>query len=172
MSQTILTSWVGGQPVHNANGETFAVVNPGTGQEIYRVEQADTAVMKAAVAAAQQGFAVWSALTAMERSRILRRAADLLREDNDRLAEIEVLDTGKPWQEACAVDVQTGADAIEFFACEAPGMEGNTQPVGNDFYYTRHEPLGICAGIGAWNYPLQIACWKAAPALACGNAMI
>ena len=80
--------------------------------------------------------------------------------------------TGKPWQEASVVDVVTGADAIEFFAGLAPAIEGNQQDLGGDFYYTRREPLGICAGIGAWNYPLQIACWKAAPALACGNAMI
>ncbi len=70
------------------------------------------------------------------------------------------------------VDVVTGADSIEFFAGLVPGLEGNQQSIGDDFYYTRREPLGICAGIGAWNYPLQIACWKAAPALACGNAMI
>ena len=70
------------------------------------------------------------------------------------------------------VDVASGADAIEFFACEAAGIEGNSQSLGSDFYYTRREPLGICAGIGAWNYPLQIACWKAGPALASGNSMI
>jgi betaine-aldehyde dehydrogenase len=70
------------------------------------------------------------------------------------------------------VDVVSGADSIEFFAGLAPSIEGNQQQVGGDFYYTRREPLGICAGIGAWNYPLQIACWKSAPALACGNSMI
>lgn len=172
MNDTVLTSWVDGQPLSNAGGETFAVTNPATGKTAYRVEQADEAVIEAAVQAARKGFAAWSTLPAMERSRILRRAADLLRERNDELARIEVIDTGKPWQEASAVDVQTGADAIEFFACEAPGLEGTTQDLGGDFYYTRREPLGICAGIGAWNYPLQIACWKAAPALACGNSMI
>jgi betaine-aldehyde dehydrogenase len=96
----------------------------------------------------------------------------LLREKNDQLAAIEVADTGKPWQEASVVDIHSGADAIEFFAGLAPAIEGNQQQVGEDFYYTRPEPLGVCAGIGAWNYPLQIACWKAAPALACGNVMI
>jgi betaine-aldehyde dehydrogenase len=108
----------------------------------------------------------------MERARTLLKAVALLRVRNDELAEIEVRDTGKPWQEASVVDVVTGADAIEFFAGIAPSLEGNQQDLGGDFYYTRREPLGICAGIGAWNYPLQIACWKAAPALACGNAMI
>lgn len=172
MSDLTLHSWVNGAPMSNTSGGTFDVINPATGEAIYRVEQADETAMAAAIASAQQGFEVWSNTPAIERARILRRAADLLREHNDRLAAIEVLDTGKPWQEASVVDVVTGADAIEFFAGEAPGMEGNSQPIGNDFYYTRREPLGICAGIGAWNYPLQIACWKAAPALAAGNSMI
>ena len=100
------------------------------------------------------------------------KAVALLRERNDELAMVEVRDTGKPRQEAEAVDVVTGADAIEFFAGLAPSIEGNQQDLGGDFYYTRREPLGVCAGIGAWNYPLQIACWKSAPALACGNSMI
>lgn len=172
MSGLTLHSWVNGAPLPNASGDIFAVINPATGAELYRVEQADETVMAAAIASAQQGFTLWSQTPAMTRARIMRRAADLLREHNDRLAAIEVLDTGKPWQEASVVDVATGADAIEFFAGEAPGLEGNSQTVGSDFYYTRREPLGICAGIGAWNYPLQIACWKAAPALAAGNSMI
>jgi betaine-aldehyde dehydrogenase len=103
---------------------------------------------------------------------VLLKAVAILRERNDELAAIEVQDTGKPWQEASVVDVVTGADSIEFFAGIVSGLEGAQQQVGGDFYYTRREPLGICAGIGAWNYPLQIACWKAAPALASGNAMI
>ncbi len=156
----------------NDNGETFDVINPATGKVIYQVEVADEIVKQAAIASAQRGFATWSAMSAIQRSRILLKAVALLRERNDELAKIEVLDTGKPWQEASVVDVESGADSIEFFAGLAPGIEGNQQQVDGDFYYTRREALGICAGIGAWNYPLQIACWKAAPALACGNSMI
>ncbi len=156
----------------NTSGEKFEVINPATGKVIYQVEVADEKIKQQAIASAQRGFATWSAMSATERSRILLKAVALLRERNDELATIEVLDTGKPWQEASVVDVASGADSIEFFAGLAPGIEGNQQSVDGDFYYTRREPLGICAGIGAWNYPLQIACWKAAPALACGNAMI
>jgi len=156
----------------NDSGETFDVINPATGKVIYQVEVADEQVKQAAIASAQRGFATWSAMSAIQRSRILLKAVALLRERNDELAKIEVLDTGKPWQEASVVDVESGADSIEFFAGLAPGIEGNQQQVDGDFYYTRREALGICAGIGAWNYPLQIACWKAAPALACGNSMI
>jgi betaine-aldehyde dehydrogenase len=156
----------------NHSGETFDVINPATGEVIYQVEVADEQIKQEAITSAQRGFATWSAMSAIERSRILLKAVGLLRERNNDLATIEVLDTGKPWQEASVVDVHSGADSIEFFAGLAPAIEGNQQSVDGDFYYTRREPLGICAGIGAWNYPLQIACWKAAPALACGNVMI
>jgi betaine-aldehyde dehydrogenase len=156
----------------NDSGETFDVINPATGKVIYQVEVADEKIKQATIASAQRGFATWSAMSATQRSRLLLKAVALLRDRNDELAEIEVLDTGKPWQEASVVDVESGADSIEFFAGLAPGIEGNQQQVDGDFYYTRREALGICAGIGAWNYPIQIACWKAAPALACGNSMI
>jgi len=172
MSLPRYQNYVNGRLLANASGETFPVTNPGTGEVIYEMEVADAEVQAAAIDAAKAGFAHWSAMTGIERSRILLRAVALLRERNDELAGVEVRDTGKPWQEAVAVDVVTGADAIEFFAGLAPSIEGNQQDLGGDFYYTRREPLGVCAGIGAWNYPLQIACWKAAPALAAGNAMI
>ncbi|WP_281214209.1 betaine-aldehyde dehydrogenase [Shewanella insulae] len=172
MSLVVYQNYVHGRYLSNETGETFDVVNPATGEVDYRVEVADDKIKQAAIDSAKAGFATWSSMTPMERSRILLKAVALLREHNDALAAIEVQDTGKPWQEASVVDVVTGADAIEFFAGLAPGIEGNQQSVGDDFYYTRREPLGICAGIGAWNYPLQIACWKSAPALACGNVML
>ncbi|WP_108652342.1 betaine-aldehyde dehydrogenase [Dongshaea marina] len=165
-------NYISGQYLDNQSGETFDVLNPATGKVIYQVEIADEKIKKAAIESARHGFEVWSSMSGMDRGRILNRAVNLLRERNDELAKIEVLDTGKPWQEASVVDVVTGADSIEFFAGLASSIEGNQQDLGGDFYYTRREPLGICGGIGAWNYPLQIACWKAAPALACGNAMI
>ncbi|TDT43526.1 betaine aldehyde dehydrogenase [Halospina denitrificans] len=172
MPLTRYQNFVAGKPMPNSTGETFEVVNPGTGEVIYEVEVADEGVRQAALESARLGFATWSAMTGMERARILNRAVALLRGRNDELAKIEVLDAGKPWQEASEVDVNTGADSLEFYAGLAPALEGNQQDLGGDFYYTRREPLGVCAGIGAWNYPLQIACWKSAPALACGNSMI
>lgn len=165
-------NFVNGQYLANRTGECFDVINPATSKVIYRVEVADEYIQQNAIKSAQQGFALWAKMSGVERSRVLLKAVSLLRANNDELAAIEVADTGKPWQEASVVDIQSGADAIEFFAGLAPAIEGNQQQVGDDFYYTRPEPLGVCAGIGAWNYPLQIACWKAAPALACGNSMI
>ncbi len=172
MSHLCYKNYVNGRFMANTTGETFSVVNPATGKEIYQMETADNTVLAAAVKSARQGFKVWSAMDAVQRSRILMAAVVLLRERNHELACIEVRDTGKPLQEAAAVDVVSGADVIEFFAGAAPGIEGSQQDLGRDFYYTRREPLGVCAGIGAWNYPLQIACWKSGPALACGNSMI
>jgi betaine-aldehyde dehydrogenase len=88
------------------------------------------------------------------------------------LAREEVLDTGKPIAEALTVDVISAAECLEYFAGLAPTIHGEYFDLGGPFAYTRREPLGVCAGIGAWNYPIQIASWKSAPALACGNAMI
>jgi betaine-aldehyde dehydrogenase len=112
-------------------------------------------------------------MTAMERSRILRRAVDILRERNDELAQLETLDTGKAYSETSTVDIVTGADVIEYYAGLATAIQGEQVPLReSSFFYTRREPLGVVAGIGAWNYPIQIAMWKSAPALAAGNAMI
>ncbi len=168
----LLCSFVGGRYVDNKTGNSFPVYNPASGSLSYRVQTSDEFILQAAIESAYSGFLLWSSMPAVQRCRILNRAVTLLRERNDELARIEVRDTGKPWQEASTVDVASGADCLEFFAGLASSIEGNQQDLGADFYYTRREPLGICAGIGAWNYPLQIACWKAAPALACGNSMI
>ncbi|TMP47482.1 MULTISPECIES: betaine-aldehyde dehydrogenase [unclassified Pseudoalteromonas] len=172
MTTPVYENFINGHFLKNQTGDTFAVKNPATDEVIYHVEIADEFIQNAAIESAKQGFAAWSAMTPIERSRILLKAVAILRERNDELAKVEVLDTGKPWQEAECVDVETGADVIEYFAGLAPAQVGQQQMVGNDFYYTRKEPLGICAGIGAWNYPLQITCWKSGPALAAGNSVI
>ena len=103
---------------------------------------------------------------------MLRRAAEMIRERNQALSELESLDTGKPIQETLVADACSAADALEYFGGLAGTLTGEYIPLGDDFAYTRREPLGVCLGIGAWNYPTQIACWKGAPALACGNSMV
>jgi betaine-aldehyde dehydrogenase len=156
-----------------AAGERFASINPATGEVLGYVTAAGPAQVDAAVRAAQRAQADWGARTGTERSRVLRRAADILRSRNAELAELETRDTGKPIQETRVVDVASGADCFEYFAGLVQSLSGEHIDLGTQaFGYTRREPLGVVAGIGAWNYPLQIACWKAAPALACGNAMI
>jgi betaine-aldehyde dehydrogenase len=154
-------------------GERFASINPATGEVLGYVTAAGPPQVEAAVLAAQKAQAGWGAMTGAERARVLRRAADILRSRNVELAELETRDTGKPIQETRVVDVASGADCFEYFAGLAQSLAGEHIDLGPQaFGYTRREPLGVVAGIGAWNYPLQIACWKAAPALACGNAMI
>jgi betaine-aldehyde dehydrogenase len=156
-----------------APGERFASINPATGEVLGYVTVAGAAEVNAAVRAAQRGQVTWAAMTGAERARILRRTAEILRSRNRELAELESRDTGKPIQETLVVDVISGADCLEYFAALAQSLSGEHIDLGTQaFGYTRREPLGVVAGIGAWNYPLQIACWKAAPALACGNAMI
>jgi betaine-aldehyde dehydrogenase len=156
-----------------AAGERFASINPATGEVMGYVTAAGAVQVNAAVHAAQKAQAGWGDMTGTERARVLRRAAELLRSRNQELAELETRDTGKPIQETRVVDVASGADCFEYFAGLAQSLSGEHIDLGTQaFGYTRREPLGVVAGIGAWNYPLQIACWKAAPALACGNAMI
>ncbi|TOK01517.1 betaine-aldehyde dehydrogenase [Vibrio parahaemolyticus] len=167
------THYIDGAMYIGCSEEHFTTYNPANGEPLANIKQANQSDMEAAIESAKRGFEVWSAMTAIERSRILNKAVAILRERNDELAALEVADTGKPIQEAIAVDITTGADVIEYYAGLAPSLQGEQQPLNeNQFFYTRREPLGICAGIGAWNYPIQIAMWKSAPALAAGNAMI
>ena len=154
-------------------GERFASVNPATGEILGYVQVSGPAQVDAAVRAAQRGQEQWAAVSAAERARVLRGAAELLRARNDELATLETRDTGKPIQETRVVDVVSGAECFEYFASLAMSHSGEYIDLGKPgFGYTRREPLGVVAGIGAWNYPLQIACWKSAPALAGGNAML
>jgi len=165
--------YIGGEYVDATSGATFDTFDPATGEKLATVQQASAADIDRAVQSAHEGQRQWAALTAMQRSRILRRAVELLRERNDALAELEMRDTGKPLAETRTVDIVTGADVIEYYAGLATAIEGQQIPLrAESFVYTRREPLGVTAGIGAWNYPIQIACWKSAPALAAGNAMI
>ena len=153
--------------------DSLRVINPATGAELAVLAVDGPAQVDAAVAKARRAQKEWAAMTGAERGRVLQRAARLLRERNDELAELETRNTGKPIQETRAVDVISGAECLEYFAGLAGGIAGEHLDLGpKAFGYTRREPLGVVAGIGAWNYPLQIACWKSAPALACGNAMI
>ena len=155
------------------SGRTFETINPANGNVLATVQAAGREDVDRAVKSAQQGQKIWASMTAMERSRILRRAVDILRERNDELAKLETLDTGKAYSETSTVDIVTGADVLEYYAGLIPALEGSQIPLREtSFVYTRREPLGVVAGIGAWNYPIQIALWKSAPALAAGNAMI
>ncbi|MDN3555512.1 betaine-aldehyde dehydrogenase [Halomonas maura] len=169
----IETLYIDGRRVDATSGESFPVVNPFDGSTLAEVQQASEADVDAAVAAARRGQQAWAAMSGMERGRILQRAVALLRERNDAIAELESRNTGKPISETAAVDIVTGADVLEYYAGLAAAIEGSQIPLReSSFVYTRREPLGVIGAIGAWNYPIQIACWKSAPALAAGNAVV
>jgi betaine-aldehyde dehydrogenase len=164
--------FVDGRYVEDSAGAPIKVIYPATGEVIAVLHEATASVVEAALASAKRAQGAWAAMKPVERSRILRRAADMIRERGEELALLETLDTGKPIQETRVADWPSGADSLEWFAGLAPTVTGETIPLGRDFVYTIREPLGVCVGIGAWNYPSQIACWKAAPALSLGNAMV
>ena len=172
IAQPQASHFVNGAYLEDTAGALIEVIYPATDAVIARLHEATPAVIEAALAGAQAAQAAWAATRPVERARILRRAADLIRERNPDLARLETLDTGKPIQETLVADWPSGADALEYFAGLAPTVGGETIPLGRDFVYTIREALGVCIGIGAWNYPSQIACWKSAPALALGNAMV
>lgn len=166
-------SYINGAYVDSQSGATFGTMHPGNGEEICRIETAGQVEVDAAVVSAKEAFEPWAALPAAERGNILRKAGQILRARNQELAELETLDTGKPISETNSVDIISGAEVMEYYAGVAQTLHGqhfNLPP--NSFAMLRREPIGVCAGIGAWNYPIQIALWKSGPALACGNTMV
>ena len=170
-AQPVASLFIDGAHVEG-EGPALDVLYPYTGQVIARLREASPAQVALATESAARAQKVWAALRPVERGRVLAEAARLIRARGDELARLETLDTGKPIQETTVADWPSGADAIEYFAGLAATVTGQMIPLGGDFAYTIREPLGVCAGIGAWNYPSQIACWKSAPALAMGNAMV
>ncbi len=159
----------------SGSGEKIPNIYPASGQAFMDISWATDSEIEQTIAAAKRGLAIWRNTPPAQRARVLYRTAQILREDNDAIARLETLDTGKALQETLVVDVVSAADAIEYFAAQAATLTGEyigfSGAEGN-WGYTIREPLGICVGIAAWNYPLQMAAWKSAPALACGNAFI
>ena len=171
-AQPTASHFINGQYVEDTAGTPIPVIYPATAETIATVYSATPAIIDAALSAAEAAQAQWAAMTGTERGRVLRRAADIIRDRNHDLSVLETMDTGKPLQETLIADATSGADALEYFGGLAATLGGEHLQLGDDFVYTVREPLGVCVGIGAWNYPTQIACWKAAPALTCGNAMV
>lgn len=167
--------YINGARHTSTSGQTFVSTDPATAQPLAEIHTASAADISAAVAAASGAFAAWSATPAIERSRILHRAAAQLRARNDEIAEVETRDTGKAFSETSVVDVVTGADALEYYAnlVGGGGLNGERVQLREDAWcVSSREALGVCVGIGAWNYPIQIALWKSAPCLAAGNTMV
>ncbi|WP_460273599.1 betaine-aldehyde dehydrogenase [Celeribacter sp. ULVN23_4] len=172
VQQPKASHYINGRYVEDTAGAELNSTYPATGEVIAKLHAATPAVVELALASADAARAGWAAITGTERGRILRRAAEIIRDRNHELSVMETYDTGKPLQETLIADAASGADCLEYFGSLAAGLTGEHIQLGADFAYTIREPLGLCVGIGAWNYPTQIACWKAGPALACGNTMV
>jgi betaine-aldehyde dehydrogenase len=171
--QPTASHFIDGVYIEDTDGTPIDVIYPATGEIVGRVYSATPAIIERALVSAQSAQRAWAKTSGTERGRILRRAADIMRERNHALSVLETYDTGKPLSETLYVDATSAADALEYFGGLAGSLTGDHIPLSEgNWAYTKRDPLGVCVGIGAWNYPTQISCWKGAPALACGNAMI
>jgi aldehyde dehydrogenase (NAD+) len=167
--------FIGGEWRDAEAGKTFPTYNPATGEVLTDVAEAGEGDVDRAVSAARQALesSEWATMSARERGRLLYRIADRMEQRADELARMETLDNGKPFREARMFDIAGAIECFRYYAGWADKIEGEVLPVPGPYLnYTRREPVGVCAGIIPWNFPLQMAAWKVAPALACGNTMI
>ncbi len=167
---------IGSERLDAADGRTFATVDPATGVEIAQVALAGTEDVERAVAAARDAFSdgPWSSMPASGRERLMHALADAIEARAEEIAQIESLDNGKPVGLAQYVDVNGAVGHLRYFAGWPTKIEGNVLPVSapNMHCYTRREPVGVCAQIIPWNFPLLMAAWKLGPALAAGCTVV
>jgi acyl-CoA reductase-like NAD-dependent aldehyde dehydrogenase len=166
--------YIGGAWVDASSGDRFPTYNPSTGEVLAEVAEAGEADVDAAVRAARTAFEDdrWRRMDAADRGALLWRMSDLLEARGDQILALEVLNNGKPLREA-KFDLQEAIDAFRYYAGWTTKLQGDTIPVrGNVLNYTLREPVGVVAGIIPWNFPLEMAAWKVAPALACGNTVV
>jgi phenylacetaldehyde dehydrogenase len=160
-----------------ASGKTFPTYNPATGEVLARIAEGDKEDIDRAVKAARAAFegGPWRKMSPSERGRAIWKLGDLIEQNLDELAELEMLDNGKPLKVARAADVPLAADIFRYMAGWATKMEGNTIPFskpGKYFAYTLREPVGVIGQIIPWNFPLLMAAWKLSPALAAGCTVV
>jgi acyl-CoA reductase-like NAD-dependent aldehyde dehydrogenase len=168
---------VNGERVPAADGRSFETLDPATGEILARVSWAGAAEVDGAVAAARRAFASdseWRRMSAADRARRINALADLVERDADELAQLESLDNGKPVKFALSVDLPQTIGHLRYFAGWTTKIEGNTLPTSarDVFVYTQREPVGVCGQIIPWNFPLLMAAWKVAPALAAGCTIV
>ena len=168
-----LTNFVDGEQVPSA-GETEAVLNPATGEEMARAPVSTPEDVDRAVQAARRAFDGWSATTPAQRGRALLAIADLIEEHGEYLARVEALNAGKPIEAVRGDEIPVMADNLRFFAGAARCLEGRSagEYMEGHTSFTRREPVGVIGQVTPWNYPLMMAIWKFAPALAAGNTVV
>jgi gamma-glutamyl-gamma-aminobutyraldehyde dehydrogenase len=166
---------IGGKHVPSASGKTFANVTPRNGRVLNHVAQCDDVDVDAAVKSARQAFedGRWRKLHYRDKKRILFKLAELMERDAENLAVLESLDVGKPITNALQGDVPNAIRSLRYYAEALDKIYGEVGPEAPDrFSFVLHEPLGVVGAIVPWNFPLHMAMWKVAPALAMGNSII
>ncbi|KAG8916957.1 aldehyde dehydrogenase (NAD(P)(+)) ald5 [Tulasnella sp. 418] len=168
--------FIDNQFVASESGQTFQTINPVTEEVICDIQLASAKDIDAAVKSSRKAFSTTWGLnsTPSERSKLLFRLAELMERDAQTLAELEALDNGKPVSVARDADIADSAACLRYFAGWADKITGQTIQVDDPkkFAYTKHEPVGVCAQIIPWNYPIMMWAWKTAPALATGCTVI
>jgi aldehyde dehydrogenase (NAD+) len=178
MSETTFRNqlFINGDFVDARSGETFATINPATEEKIADVASAGPDDVDAAVRAARaqlEAGSEWQKMKPRDRAKVMWRLADMLSARAEEIGRIETLDNGKPIFESQFVDTPAAAECLYYFAGWSGKVVGETIPVEeNAFTYTLREPVGVVGAITPWNFPLMLAVWKIAPALACGNAVV
>jgi betaine-aldehyde dehydrogenase len=169
-----LRNFVGGQPVGTASGKTAPLVDPSTGEAFAEAPVSEAEDVDRAMAAAADAFASYRRTTPSERSLALLRIADAIEARADELVAAESENTGKPVQLTLDEEIPPMVDQIRFFASAARLLEGRSagEYMAGHTSYVRREPIGVCAAVTPWNYPMMMAVWKWAPALAAGNTMV
>ncbi|HYV16639.1 MAG TPA: gamma-aminobutyraldehyde dehydrogenase [Conexibacter sp.] len=169
-----LRNFIDGAHVDPVEGATEPVLNPATGEEIAQAPLSGAADVENAVAAARRAFGGWANATPGERSLALLKLADSIDAHADELAELEALDAGKPIENVRADELPVVADNLRFFAGAARMLEGTAtgEYMADHTSMIRREPIGVVGQIAPWNYPLMMAIWKIAPALAAGNTIV
>jgi len=155
-------------------GEVEDVLNPATGKVIARIAEASGEQVDAAVRAAEAAFAGWAATPPKDRATVLFRLADRIEQDGPAFAQLESLNCGKPLAAALNDEIPAIADVFRFFAGAARTMHGAVagEYLAGFTSMIRRDPVGVVASIAPWNYPLMMAAWKLAPALAAGNTVV
>ena len=165
--------FINGEFVKGHSDETLEVKNPATGETLSHITKANEKDVDTAVAAAQEAFESWSLTSKTERANLLRQISNKMMENKEKIATIETLNNGKPIRETSGIDIPYAARHFNYFASVIETHEGSVNDIYKDtMSIILHEPIGVVGAVVAWNFPMLLASWKIAPAIAAGNTIV
>ncbi|MDQ3165445.1 MAG: gamma-aminobutyraldehyde dehydrogenase [Actinomycetota bacterium] len=172
--KSTFSNFIDGEPVDSLDGATYDVIDPSTGEVYGTAPMSGPQDVDRAMTAAARAFETWRDTTPSERQRALLKLADAIEARADEVVAVESRDTGKPLALTMSEEIPPAVDQIRFFAGAARVLEGKSagEYMAGHTSFVRREPIGVCAQVTPWNYPLMMAIWKIAPALAAGNAVV